>query len=171
MRGIEGPSNGGTELPRVADGVSEVVMAPPRDGESGIYDATGRLVLAVHGDVKEDVELFQAEDLRRVLRDLAGSPYTIHLVTTPSAIRDWGVFPTAFSGFGTFTWNGAWSPGAGPVGGCFSEWNPQLARPHIGLALFGLTSVRVGLDGSVQVVGWNGWNTRLNGAAGVIIPL
>jgi len=165
MRRIEGLSPEGLS----PEGLSEVVTAPPQEAGSGIYDARGRLVLAATEDETNDAELFRADDLSQALREVAGSPYTIRIVSTTS-LRDWGVFSVPFSGFATFTWNGAWSPNAGPVGGCFTEWAPHLAKPHIGGALFGLRSVNVGIDGSVRVIGWNGWEQKINGAAGISIP-
>jgi hypothetical protein len=148
--------------------VSEAVSLP-QDARQGIFDARGKMVLAFKDVGADKSTLFDSDDLGHALRDLKGSPYTVKLLTT-SAIRYWGVFPTPFKGGGTFTFTGAWSPNAGPVAGCYTEWNPQLAKPFWGAAIFQLWSVQVAPGGDVRIIGTQPFGI-LNTAAGLVIPL
>jgi hypothetical protein len=145
------------------------VVHLPEDAKSGIFDARGKLVLPVKEDRKDKSVLFANEDLSSALRDLKGSPYTVKIMTA-SATRYWGVFGNAFKGGGTYTFTGNWSPNAGPVAACYTEWNPHLAKPMWGDAIFQLWSVQVAPGGDVRVIGTQPFGI-LNTAAGLVIPL
>jgi hypothetical protein len=142
----------------------------PEGSASGLFDERGKLVLPIKDDRKDKSLLFDSNELGSALRDLKDSPYTVRLFTA-SSVRAWGVFPGAFKGGGTFTFNGSWSPNALPVSGCYTEWNAQLAKPMWGAANFQLWGIQVNPEGGVRIQGVNSFGVPLNTAAGLVIPL
>jgi hypothetical protein len=149
---------------------TEAAVMLPEGTASGLFDQRGKLVLKIKDDRRDKSSFFEANDLSSALRDLQGSPYQIRLFTA-TATRVWGVFGNAFKGGGTYTFNGAWSPGALPVAGCYTEWNPALAKPMWGDANFQLWGIQVSPEGGVRIQGINAFGVKLNTAAGLVIPL
>src|SRR5689334_470488 len=121
---------------------TEATVQLPEGTESGLFDQRGKLVLPIKDNRRDKSSFFEANDLSSALRDLRGSPYQIR-VFTASSTRVWGIFPNAFKDGGTYTFTGAWSPGALPVAGCYTEWNPALAKPMWGSANFQLWGIQV----------------------------
>jgi hypothetical protein len=142
----------------------------PEKSISGLFDSNGKLMLPIKDDRKDKSRLFEPSELSSALRDLKDSAYSITHFTS-SSVRAWGVFPTAFQNGGTYTFTGNWSPNALPVSGCYSEWDPSIAKPKWGSANFQLWGIEVSSDGSVRIQGINAFGANLNTAAGLVIPL
>jgi hypothetical protein len=149
---------------------TEATVHLPQGSESGLFDARGKLVLPIKDNRKDKSTLFEANEMSSALRDLEGSPYLIRHFTA-SSVRSWGVFANAFKDGGTMTFTGNWSPNSLPVSGCYTEWNPALAKPMWGQANFQLWGIQVAPDGGVRIQGINAFGVKLNTAAGVVIPL
>lgn len=80
----------------------------------------------------------------------------------------WGVFsqPLRAGQRGEMVFTNA--PGTFLVGISFNEWNPALAEPHVGHAMFTLISAQRG-DGIARVVGRNTHGADLHAAAGIVL--